>query len=228
MKTHPRFGVRARRHPTGAALVTAAALTLALVVATAQAFSPPRGTPDLSKMTLQPGDLARGAQVLVSEYFPPGSGLQLRAQYNRDFGTSATSTGVRFTQIQTSITLAKTPAVAKLVFAQLPSIYGAQSGRTILAQEVEPLFGKGAGQTPKDARFGKPRSIGAGQQSLFLPATFVVAGATIAADFAWLRVDGVFATLAFVAAGPKLADSVAIALTRTIAAHISAVLGAAG
>jgi len=219
--------MRRGRHRRGTA-VAFAALTLALAVASAQAYAPPHGTPDLSKMTLQPGDLARGAQVLVSAYFPPGSGLQLQAQYNRDFGSAATSAGVRFTQIQTSITLAKTPAFAKVVFAQLPSIYGAQSGRTILAQEVEPLFGKGAGQTPKDARFGKPRSIGAGQQSLFLPATFVVAGATVAADFAWLRIDGVIANLALVAAGPKLADAVAIGLTRTVAAHISAVLGAAG
>ena len=219
--------MRGARHHLPAAAALAALAALALAVATAQAYAPPRGTPDLSKMTLQPGDLAHGAQVLVSQYFPPGSGLQLQAQYNRDFGSAATSAGVRFTQIQTSITLAKTPAVAKIVFAQLPSIYGTQSGRAILATEVAPITGKGAGTTPKDARFGKPRAIGIGQQSLFEPATFVVNGAPIAADFAWLRIDGVIANLAFVAAGPKLSDAVAIALTRTVAAHISAVLAAA-
>ena len=179
-------------------------------------------------MTLQPADLARGAQVLVSGYFSPGSGLGLRAQYNRYFGSAATSAGVRFSQIQTSIELAKTPAFAKVIFAQLPSIFGAQSGRAILATEVAPISGKGAGATPKDASFSKLRAIGAGQQSLIETATFVVNGATVAADFAWVRVDGVIADLTFVAAGPKLADSVAIALTRTVAAHISAVLGAAG
>ena len=81
------------------------------------------------------------------------------------------------------------------MFAQLPSVYGDQMGRAILAQEAVPLSGKGAGATPKDLRFGKPRGIGVGQQSLFLPATFVVGGVTVAADFAWVRVDGAFATL---------------------------------
>jgi hypothetical protein len=219
--------MRRGRHRRAAA-AGLAALTLVLAVATAQAYAPPHGTPDLSKMTLQPGDLARGAQVLVSEYFAPVSGLNLAAQYNRDFGSCATSAGVRFTQIQTSISLAKTPASAKLIFAQLPSVYGTQSGRAILVQEVVPIVGKGAGATPKNITYGKPRSIGVGQQSVFEPTTFVVAGTTVAADFVWVRVDGVFATLAFAAAGPKLADAVAIGLTRTIAAHISAVLGAAG
>ncbi len=209
-------------------IASLAALAFALAVATAQAYSPPRGTPDLSRMTLQPADLARGAQIIDGGYFPPGSGLGLQAQYTRYFGSAATSSGVRFSQIQTSIELAKTPAFAKVIFGQLPSIFGAQSGRAILATQVEPLYGKGAGATPKDPSFGKLRAIGAGQQSLMETGTFVVNGATVAADFAWVRVDGVIADLTFVAAGPKLADSVAIALTRTVAAHISAVLGAAG
>jgi hypothetical protein len=209
--------------------VVAAALALAVCTpAAAQAYSPPRGTPDLAKMTLQPSDLARGAMVLVSGYFDPGSGLNLRAQYNRDFGAAATTAGVKFAQVQTSITLADSTAYAKTVFAQLPSIYGAQAGRATLAQEVIPALGKGSDATPNDARFGKLRSAGLGQQSLLESATITAKDATIAADFVWLRVDGVLASLAIVAAQPPLTDLVAIGLARTVAAHITSVLTAAG
>lgn len=211
-------------------LAAAAALALALAGAatTAQASTPPPGTPNLAKMTLQPTDLAPGAQVLLSAYFPPGSGLNLRAEYNRDFGAATTTGGVKLAQIQAQVTLADTPAFAKTVFAQLPGIYGGAAGRATLAQEVIPVTGAGSDATPKDAGFGKLRSVGVGQQSLFESMTLKSKGTTLAAGFVWLRVDGVLASLAVVATRPPVADSVSIALARTVAAHISAQLAATG
>jgi hypothetical protein len=207
----------------GAALVLAA-----LTVGAARAHSSPGGGVDLSKMTLSPSDLAPGATVLGSTYDPPGAGLHLRAQYDRDFGACSTTSHVQLAQVQTAITLADTAAYAKALFAQLPSIYGGQSGRAILAQEVIPRTGKGSDATPKDAHFGKPRSVGVGQQSLFESATIVTKDARVAADFVFLRVDDVTASLAIVAVKPSLADSVAIGLARTVAAHIASVLAAKG
>jgi hypothetical protein len=220
-------GARGRRRVRRAIMApAAAALTLAACTGAADAYSPPRGTPDLAKMTLQPSDLAPGAVVLVSSYFDPGSGLNLRAQYDRDFGAAATTAGVKLGQIQVSITLADSTAYAKTLFAQIPSTYGTQAGHAILALEVVPVSVNGFHPTPNNARFGKLRSAGIGQQSLLESGTITTKDATIAADFVWLRVDGVLASLAVVAAQPPLADSVAIRLARTIAAHITSVLAA--
>ncbi len=194
--------------------------------AAAEAYSPPRGTPDLAKMTLQPSDLARGATVLSSGYLDPASGLNLRAEYDRDFGAAATTAGVKLGQIQVSITLADSTAYAKALFAQIPPTYGTQAGHAILALEVVPISVNGFHPTPNNARFGKLHSAGIGQQSLLESGTITTKDATIGADFVWLRVDGVLASLAVVAAKPPLADSVAIGLARTVAAHITSVLTA--
>lgn len=206
------------------AALSAAIVALAFAVASAQAFSPPAGTPDLAKMTLQPSDLAPGAQVLVSAYFDPGVGLKLRAEYDRDFGVASTKTGVKFAQIQTTITLANSTSFAKTVFAQLQPLYGANTGRAGLVAQVRPFSGKGSGATLKDATFGKLASIGVGQQSLFESATIRSQGATLVAGFVWIRVDDAVAFLAIVAAKPSLSNAVPIALATAVAAHMKSVL----
>jgi len=203
-----------------------AALALAVFTAAAEAYSPPRGTPDLAKMSLQPSDLARGATLLFSGYLDPGSGLNLRAQYDRDFGAAATTAGVKLAQIQIYLTLANSTAYAKTLFAQLSPLYSSESGRATLALEVIPVSVQGFHPTSGNTRFGELRSAGIGQQSLIESGTITTKDATIAADFVSLRVDGVIASLAVVAAQPPLADSVAIGLARTVAAHITSVLAA--
>lgn len=234
----PRGGTRGRR---GCGVVrtllprllrcrAAAGATLrlaALAVGTAYANTPPAGSIDLSKMTLAPTDLAPGAVVLGSTYDSPGSGLHLRSQYDRYFGACSTTGHVQLAQVQTSITLADSTAYAKALFAQVPSLYGGQAGRAILAQEIIPSTGKGSDATPKDAHFDKPRSIGVGQQSWFDSATIVTKDAKLAADFVFLQVDDVTASLAILAVKPSLADSVAVGLARTVAAHITSVLAGA-
>ena len=228
-ETIRRYGGRGAISRAGHRLAAAAAalLALAVAVASAQAFSPPSGTPDLAKMTLQPSDLARGAQVLVSEYFPPGAGLRERAQYDRDFGAASTTSGVKLAQIQTEITLANSTSFAKVVFSQVQGIYGANDGRATLVTSVVPPAGPLSSATLKDAKFSKLAGIGVGQQSLFESATIRSKGATLVAGFVWIRVDAAFAFLTIVAAKPSLANSVPIAIAATVAAHMKSVLAGA-
>jgi hypothetical protein len=215
-----------RRISRAIAAPAIAALALAACTAAAEAYRPPSGTPDLAKMTLQSSDLARGATVLFTGYLDPGSGLNLRAEYDRDFGSAATTAGVRLAQIQVYLTLADSTAYAKTLFAQLSPLYSSESGRATLALEVVPVSVEGFHPTPNNARFGRLRSAGVGQQSLLESGTITTKHATIVADFVSLRVDGVIASLAVVAAQPPLADSVAIGLARAVAAHITSVLAA--
>lgn len=205
--------------------VVAAALSIcALAAASAQAYSPPKGTPDLAKMTLQPADLARGATLLVNSYSDPGGGVHLRAEYYRDWGAASTTGGVKLQQLQTQITLSTSTAWAHTIFAQIPSIYGSSGGRGSLIDNID--AGNGSSATLKDARFGKLRSIGVGQQSMFGSATIATKGSTLAAGFAWVRVDAAIAFLVVVAPKAPLADSVTIAIAKRVASHMMSVLGA--
>jgi hypothetical protein len=210
---------RTTRHAATAAIAIAV-----LAAASAQAYSPPKGTPDLAKTTLQPSDLAPGAMLLVSGYFDPGAGLHLRAEYNRDWGAASTTGRVKLQQLQTQITLATSTKWAQTVFGQIPGIYGSNGGRESLITNVD--AGTVSSATLKDARFSKQRSIGVGQQSIYGSATIATKGSTLAAGFAWIRVDASIAFLVVVAPKPPLADSVTIALAKTLAAHMTSVLGA--
>jgi len=203
----------------------AAALAIcALASGSAQAYSPPKGTPDLAKMTLQPSDLAPGATLLVNTYSDPGGGFHERAEYDRDWGAASTTGGVKLQQLQTEITLATSATWARTIFGQIPSIYNSSGGRGSLIDNVD--AGNGSSATLKDARFGKLRSIGAGQQSMYGSATITTKGSTIAAGFAWVRVGPAIALLVVVSPKAPLADSVTIAIAKTVAAHMTSVLGA--
>jgi hypothetical protein len=205
-------------------LAASAAVTIAAFAAmTAQGYSPPKGIPDLAKMTLQPSDLAPGATLLLSSYFDPGTGLHLRAEYNRDWGAAKTTGGVKLEQLQTQITLAASTPWARTVFGELAGIYGASGGHQDLVADVDSTDGSSA--TVKDAHFGKLRSIGVGQQSLYESATIATKGSTLAVGFAWVRVGAGLAFLVVLAPRPPLADSVTIGLARTLAAHMGSVLG---
>jgi hypothetical protein len=217
-----------RRFPGGLrvpafALAAATAVTIAALAATtAEGYSPPKGLPDLAKMTLQSSDLASGATLLLSSYFDPGTGLHLRAEYNRDWGAAKTTGGVKLEQLQTQITLAASTTWAQTVFGELPGIYGASVGHQDLVAGLDSTDGSSA--TLKDARFSKLRSIGVGQQSLYESATVATKGSTLAVGFAWVRVGAGMAFLVVLAPRPPLADSVTIGLARTLAAHMASVL----
>lgn len=205
----------------------AAVLALLVCVTSAQGITLPPRTPDLAKMALASSDLRPGATVVFSGYSTPGSGLHLRAEYNRDFGASVTRGGVKLGQIQIAITLADTTSWARELFAQLPSIFATRSGHVTLALEVMPV-GDGDVAAAEGAHFSPLRSAGIGQQSLFESATIAVRGTTLVAGFVFLRIDGVLASLAIAAPTHSLADSVAIGLARTVAARISSVLATGG
>jgi len=208
--------------PRRAAAVTVA--IAALAAASAQAYTPPKGTPNLAKMTLQPSDLAPGATLLVNTYSDPGSGLHLRGEYDRDWAPASTTGGVKLQQVQTTITLANSTKWAQALLGQIRGIYGGSAGQGDLLDNID--AGNGSSATIKDARFSKLRSIGVGQQSVYGSVTITTKGSTVVGGFAWVRVDAGIGFLLVVAPKPPLADSVTIALAKTLAAHMTSVLGA--
>jgi hypothetical protein len=114
-------------------------------------------------------------------------------------------------------------AAAEKVVAAAAGSYGSSGGREDLIANVD--AGNGSSATLKDARFSKLRGIGVGQQSFYESATIATKGSTLVAGFMWIRVGGGMAVLMVVAPRPPLADSVTIALAKTLAAHMTSVLG---
>ncbi|MGA2008272.1 MAG: hypothetical protein ABSH27_12030 [Solirubrobacteraceae bacterium] len=109
-----------------------AALALAAVaVAAAQAYTPPKGAPDLAKMTLQPSDFAASGKV-SGYYQPVVAGSHERAEYLGAFLSPTTSGGVKLESIVTSVQLFDTTAFATAAFAQTQREDGSAVGRMIL------------------------------------------------------------------------------------------------
>jgi hypothetical protein len=201
-----------------------AALALAAIaVAAAQAFTPPKGTPDLAKMTLQPSDLAASGKV-TSSYQPVVEGSNERAEYLRAFLAPTTRGGVKLESISTAVQLFDTTADATAAFAQDQRVEGSATGRMVLFGAWHPASGPGSGATLRDAHFAPLAAIGAGRQSLLLSMTVATPGSTLVADSVDLRVGDVLVGLEIGATTPKLTASLATGLARAVAAHVKSVL----
>jgi hypothetical protein len=205
--------------------VVATILVLGATVAVAQAITPPAGTPDLTQMTLQPADLAPGAQVASAYAKPP---KQMIAEYDRNFAQVATSDGVALKGIDTQLLLADTTAAASGFFTELRTVYGSKAGHLLLAAEIAKSAGKAAHLKLKQIHFGKLHGIGVGAASLLVSITIRTKAVTLVSDVVALRIGAVIANLTIVAGKPRLAASVPSAIASAIAGHITTVLAATG
>ena len=150
----------------------------ALAAASAQAYSPPRGTPDLAQMMLQSSDLAPGAAPVVNGYSDPGgAGLQHR-EYDRDW-----LAGDRNRRREAPATSRRISRSTPRPHSRRPSSDGSRASTAQapwVADRQRRDAGNGSSATSKDARFSKMRSIGVGQQSIYGSATIATKGSTLA------------------------------------------------
>ena len=201
--------------------VTVAAVALA-VLATAAAATPATSQVALSRMTLQGSDLAPGAAVTTS-YGGGGNGFP--PSLDRAFGVATTKAGFKLEGIVTEIDATPIARAALGYLDTRREIYGGTLGPTYLGADLAAGVGRMEALIPTKIHFGKLHAIAAGRQGWLVAATFSAAGATFAVDELDLVVAGVNASLTVVAAGPSLPEPVSIALARTVAAHITSVLG---
>jgi hypothetical protein len=114
---------RRLRRLAGAAVATIACG--GLVIAVAQAVTPPAHAPSLAAMTLAVSDFAPGATVSSSGYVHPPR--MAAADYDRVFAAVRTTAGVRLAGVSTALVLANTRAYARL--RSLRSTAAASSAR---------------------------------------------------------------------------------------------------
>jgi hypothetical protein len=215
-----------------AALATAAALALAAAAAaSAKAYAPPPGTPDLARIALAPSDFAKahsGSIAGYAFYYPPGTGPGPnstlagpgeRAAYLREIEPVTTTGGVKLLVAFSDVALFDTPAAAHAQFAAIQLRYGAAQASQVLLKSMG-----GSGTKLKHAE--TLRSVVAGQEAVLTSLTVRTSPTvTIVSDWVWMRSGGVDVSIQIESAGPTLADSTAISLARTVAAHTEAVIG---
>ena len=224
--------LRSTGHRRIAALTTAAALTLAAAAAaSAKAYAPPPGTPDLARIALAPSDFAKGhpdSIVGYAFYYPPGigpgpnstlAGPGERAAYLREIEAPGTTGGVKLLVAFSDVALFDTPADAHAQFEAIRRRYGAADASQTLLKTM-------GGSDTKLKHAETLRSFTAGQEAVLTSLTVRTTPTdTIVSDWVWMRAGGVDASIQIESAGPTLADSAAIALAQTVAAHIKAVIG---
>ena len=201
-----------------------AAVALGLVVATAAALSPPPGTPDLSKMTIQAGDLAPGAKVDAAGYTTPPKNFT--AVYDRNFSSAKTPAGLTLFGLDTEVLLGNTEAVATGYYALQRRVYGSKAGRSLLKKGLKSLVGKGV--TIGDVRFEKLRRLALGSEAFVQPVLLKVKHINVATDILVLRDGSVASSVSFVLTDPTRTLSTANQLGKDIVKHITAVLAASG
>jgi len=210
-----------------AAAVAAVTALAALAAASATAYAPPKDTPDLAKMVPQPSDFAPGAKPTSDGYYQAPQEPGERALYLDVIRGVTMRGGVKPEAINTGLELFETTAAAQAEFTRLQRVNASHTGRMLLFEFWVPSPGKGSNTPFGDAHFATHASIGVGQQSSLVSISVATADLTFFADVVLVRVGAVVAQLNMAAAKPNLTASVATALARTVAAHITSVLSTA-
>ena len=200
-------------------------VAFAVAVATAAAVSAPAGTPDLSLMTLQAGDLAPGATVATDDYATPPKNFT--AAYDRNFAAAKTPAGLRLLALDTQVLLGESAAAATGLFARERGLLRSKRGRSLVTKVFESAPAQNGARITK-VHFEKFRRLALGSDAFLQPVLLHVKHRHFAADFVVLRDGAVVSTVSLVLTDPTQALPVAVQLGTDVSDHITAVLAATG
>ena len=212
------------------AVVTAlvAAALACVSPAAADPVVPPPGTPDLSQMVLQASDFSDPGSVDVDAYETPPS-ASVVAVYDRLF-TDAKLGHASLVEAVSTASLITDTTTAGTAFSGLKQLAGSSSGRHIIIAPFLTGFNRGAGKKHRvkfrDVHFRRAHSLGVGDESFVLPASFTYRRVVhVSVDTIYVRVDRVLAMIQLGNLG-KLKPATDKTLAGAVADHIRAVLAA--
>jgi hypothetical protein len=194
-----------------------------LLAGVAGAVSPPPGTPDLSKMTVQSTDLQPGATIGTDRY--QKASAPFTATYERDYkGAQLTPNGVPF-DLSTQLMLAPTSAVAQQALIVERRLLGSPVGRRLIAAAI---LGNSSKRIPSNhVQVGKVRSLAVGSGSFELSVSLRVRPIVVTTEWAVIHTGPVVATIVVVAVGSKLPGSITATLGGDVVSHVASVLAGA-
>lgn len=206
-----------------AASLVAAVCAGTIAIAAAFAVVPPAGTPHLGAMVLEASDFAPGAVVAKRGYVKAPKGAV--AEYVALFSAVETSAGAHLVRVGSAIVLTDTVARAKASIAAVHAEFGSGLKRRLFAESIAKQAGLSAAQS-REVTVGRPRGIGAGEQSLLVTVVVRSPKRTSSTDIALVRVGDVLGEIVL-DANSRLANPVPITLAQTVAARITTVLAGA-
>jgi hypothetical protein len=218
-------GVTLIRRRTVSLAALLAAVALGVLVASAAALTPPAGTPDLSAMAIQPGDLAPGAKLAAASYLQ--APRNFAALYERKYASAMTTSGTALLGLDSQVLLGDNVGATRGLFSLERSLYRTKRGRVLLAKQVASQSSK-EGVKVKISGFGKFRALSIGTQSFVQPITLKAGDRSAAAEYVVVRDGSVLANLTVGLLAPKQTLAVAHLLGGDVASHIAAVLAGSG
>lgn len=191
--------------------------------------NPPAGTPNLAQMALAPADLASSEGVAGSGYITPPQGFG--AAYAATLFPSATSDGVKYTSITSEVAVAPEVGDATAQLAYEYSHYYSPPARRQFVRAVADASPKHGPDhlTPRNFAYSGVRPAGIGDGSYIETLTLrkhhrhsqqVYLVYITGTYYIYLNLTGT--------ADEAVPQRDAVALGRTVAAHIVSVLGAGG
>ena len=206
---------------------TAAALCATLVIlgvlaAAAFAVTPPSGTPNLARMTVQSADLQPGSVITIDAYQTPPAGFL--AVYERDFRIAQTAPHGTLFALETQVQLASSAAIAQRIVALERIEFGSKAGHKLIESAIVRSAGAGSGLKAKDVHFGAVTRIAPGRGSFDERVTLRLGARTETSEIIEVGDGPVVALLVAVTPGTHVPSSLSHTLATDVARHIGAVL----
>jgi hypothetical protein len=221
--------MRARPHMAVALVVTIVLFSAAGAAFAATTSNPPAGTPNLAQMVLAPADLERSDGVAGSGYITPPQGFS--AAYAATLFPSVASDGVRYASVTSEVAVAPEVSDATAQLAYEYSRFYSPGGRRRFVRAVAKVSPKHGPDhlTTSDFAYSGVGQAGIGDGS-YIETLTLHEHHRRAQQVYLVYITGTYYIYVNLAGtvNEAVPQSDAIALGRTVAAHIATVLGSGG
>ncbi|HWL34544.1 MAG TPA: hypothetical protein VNP89_13165 [Gaiellaceae bacterium] len=150
-----------------------AASCLVLLFAAPSVARPAAADPSTAEMTLAVSDFTSGAKVSKQRYLKPVA--PATSTYSREFRPGARLGSKFLLMLESEVSLYPTPALASKDLQDFRRTLSNPSGRTFFAQMLASGFRQDSKVKLKRVALSQPASLAAGQGSVHISATFVLA-----------------------------------------------------
>jgi hypothetical protein len=219
----------ARRRSLAFAFALAATLALSTAAVASAAFIvPPAGTPDLSSVVLQPGDLGGTSRQLAHGYVTPFVS-SLSAEYTSAFGPVSTIAGVSYDEVTDAVGIGPTTTGASAALAIEGQLLGTRAGHKLIARDFVNSAPRSDHVKAKDVSFGPATSAGVGASSAVVSITYRLRGNKIHQVILAFQDGDAYVGLSLTGKLKQpVPQTVAITLAMAIDDHVQAVLAGTG
>ena len=158
--------------------------------------------PTTAAMSIAPADFPGGAKVSKQRY--DKAVAPATSTYTREFKPGVRVGSTSLLLLETEVSLFRTPAAAADALKEFRRVVTGKATRTVFANELARGFRQGSKLKLKRVALSQPASLGSGQSSVHVSATFVLGnGRNAALHFALVQTDRGVAFMLAMPAGPR-------------------------